>query len=576
VGNITLTASDLLNQAVRSYQLGYLDEAEGLCRAILSADANHFEALYLLGVIQSRLGRSREALASYDRALAIKPDHVQVLSNRGAALWDLKRFEDALASFGKALAIAPDYVEALINRGVTLRELERFEDALVSYDKALAIKPDYAEALNGRGLTLQDLERFEDALVSYDKALAIKPDFAWALYNRGNTLRELTRLEDALVSYDKALAVRPDYTEVLINRGVTLQDLKRFDEAMANYDQAIALKPNNAGALLNRALCKLLLGHYQDGWRDYEWRLGTRGFLDKRPKINAATWEGEDLAGRRLIVFGEQGLGDTIQFARFLPQLVQRKAKVTFLTQAKLVRILRPLIGDIDVVSAIDDQDGFDFQCALMGLPLRFNTKLDTIPAKIPYLSVEPDRVARWKERIGAHGFKIGIGWQGNPNGQDNHKHVPLEEFIPLSRIPQVRLISLQYRDGVDQLARLPPDVKIETLGNDFNNGPDAFIDTAAVMANLDLIISSCTSIPHLAGALGRPTWVVLKHVPDWRWLLDREDSPWYPTMRLFRQPERDDWTSIFSKIERELRSLLNAKGDAIVPQGLVPTFANR
>jgi hypothetical protein len=176
------------------------------------------------------------------------------------------------------------------------------------------------------------------------------------------------------------------------------------------------------------------------------------------------------------------------------------------------------------------------------------------------YLSAEPERAARWKERIGALGFKIGIGWQGNPNGQDNHKDIPLEEFIPLTRIPQVRLISLQYKDGVDQLARLPADVKIETLGDDFDSGPDAFIDTAAVMANLDLIISSCTSIPHLAGALGRPTWIVLKHVPDWRWLLDREDSPWYPTMRLFRQPERDDWTSVFSKIERELRSLLMQK----------------
>jgi tetratricopeptide (TPR) repeat protein len=565
VRNITLTVSDLLNQAVRSYQAGHLDEAEGVCRAILRVDANHVEALYLLGVVQSRLGRSKEALASYDRVLVIKPNYAQVLTNRGAALWDLKRFEDALASHDKALAIKPDFAEALNNRGVTLQDLERLEDALVSYDKALAIKPDFAEALYGRGLTQHDLKRIEDALVSYDKALAIKPDFAWALYNRGNILRELKRLEDALLSYDKALAIKPDYTEALNNRGVTLQDLKRFDEAMASYDQAIALKPNTADALLNRGLCKLLLGHYQEGWQDYEWRWGARRFLDKRPKINAATWEGEDLAGRRLIVFSEQGLGDTIQFARFLPQLVQRKAKVTFLTQAKLVRVLGPLIKDIDVVSATDDQDAFDFQCALMGLPLRFNTELDTIPAKTPYLSAEPDRMARWKERIGAHGFKIGIGWQGNPNGQDSYKDIPLEEFIPLTRIPQVRLISLQYREGVDQLARLPADVKIETLGDDFDSGPDAFIDTAAVMANLDLIISSCTSIPHLAGALGRPTWVVLKHVPDWRWLLDREDSPWYPTMRLFRQPERDDWTSVFSKIERELRSLLNAKADAIV-----------
>jgi protein O-GlcNAc transferase len=269
VHNITLIVSDLLNQAVRSYQVGHLDEAEGLCRAILRVDANHVEALYLLGVVQSRLGHSKEALASYDKTLALKPDYAEVLTNRGVALWDLKRFEDALASYDRALAIKPDYAEALNNRGVTLQDLKRFEEALASYDRALAIKPDYAEALNGRGLALQGLKRFEEALASYDKALAIKSDFAWALYNRGNTLRELKRFEDALASYDRALAIKPDYAEALNNRGVTLQDLKRSEEALASYDRALAIKPDFALALDNRGNALQDLKRFVDALASY-------------------------------------------------------------------------------------------------------------------------------------------------------------------------------------------------------------------------------------------------------------------------------------------------------------------
>jgi protein O-GlcNAc transferase len=268
--NITLTASDLLEQAVGSYRGGHLDEAEGLCRAILRVDANHVEALYLLGVVQSRLGRSKEAVASYDRALAIKPDYAEVLTNRGVALWDLKRFEDALASYERALAIKPDYAEALNNRGVTLQDLKRFEEALASYERALAIKPDHAEALNGRGLALQGLKRFEDALASYDKSLTIKPDFAWALYNRGNTLRELKRFEDALASYERALAIKPDYAEALNNRGVTLQELKRFEEALASYDRALAIRPDFALALDNRGNALQDLKRFENALASYD------------------------------------------------------------------------------------------------------------------------------------------------------------------------------------------------------------------------------------------------------------------------------------------------------------------
>jgi len=299
-----------------------------------------------------------------------------------------------------------------------------------------------------------------------------------------------------------------------------------------------------------------LIGRYKEGWTDYEWRWEAGYFP------NVPLWQGEDLKGRHLLVFSEQGLGDVIQFVRYLPLLAERKCKISFLAPAKLVRLLRPSIQPMEIVSALNGVQGIDFQVALMSLPHRFNTELASIPSKVPYLRAEAELEARWRARIGANGLKIGIAWQGNPGGAvDKGRSIPLEKFAPLSRIPGVRLISLQKHAGLDQLLGLPKDIEIETLGDALDNGPDAFIDTAAVMNNLDLIITSDTSVAHLAGALGRPTWVALNHVPDWRWLLDREDSPWYPTLRLFRQPQLDDWDSVFAAIERELGRGVESKG---------------
>ena len=251
-------------------------------------------------------------------------------------------------------------------------------------------------------------------------------------------------------------------------------------------------------------------------------------------------------------------MGDLIQFARFLPLLARRGAKVTFGAPANIIRLLQPLSTQIELLGSLKSDKVYDFQCALMSLPLWFGTDLNSIPDQIPYLKPEADLAARWKRRIGDQGFKIGIAWQGNPAGKiDRGRSYPLSELVPLARIPGVRLISLQKYHGLDQLAHLPSDVTVETLGDDFDSGQDAFIDTAAVMSHLDLIITLDSSIAHLAGALGCRTWVALKYVPDWRWLLDRDDSPWYPSLRLFRQETDGDWKSVFSRMAKELGSLL-------------------
>ena len=466
----------------------------------------------------------------------------------------LKRYDEALASYDRALSLLPDYAEALNNCGITLHALKRYDEALASFDHALSVRPEYAEALNNRGNVLHELKRYDEALASYDHALSLRPDYAVALNNCGITLHALKRYDEALANHDRALSLRPDYAEALNSRGNALLELKRLEEALASYDKAIALKPDHADSLTNRALCRLLVGRYIEGWSDFEWRWDATDWPSKRPEF--ANWHGEDLAERRLLVFSEQGLGDTIQFARYLPLLARNRCQITFLTNSKLARLLRPLTSGIKVISTLGTERKFDFQCALLSLPHRLGTDLASIPNSVPYLRAEEALIARWRERIGERGFKIGIAWQGNPQGKvDQGRSIPLAEYFALARVPGIRLISLQKQHGLDQVGELPGDVTIETLGEDFDKGPDAFIDTAAVMENLDLIITSDTSIAHLAGALGRSTWVALKYVPDWRWLLDREDSPWYPTMRLFRQSARDNWQPVFAKMERELRS---------------------
>jgi len=260
-----------------------------------------------------------------------------------------------------------------------------------------------------------------------------------------------------------------------------------------------------------------------------------------------------------MLVFAEQGLGDVIQFARYLPRLVRLGASVTFLCSSKLMRLLQSLNTQIEFISSIGAGEAFDFQCALMSLPLAFGDDLESIPNQIPYLKAESELIERWNRRVGHAEFRIGVAWQGKPNASiDRGRSFPLSAIAPLARVPGVRLFSLQKNDGLDQLQHLPAELKVENLGNDFDSGSDAFIDTAAVMSSLDLVVSSDTSVAHLAGALGCRTWVALKYVPDWRWLLDRDDSPWYPTMRLFRQKVAGDWNPVFSTIEKELRSLLD------------------
>jgi FkbM family methyltransferase len=550
---LALMASKRLAEALDSFD------------SVIALNPSSVESIYNRGSVLIQLQRLEDAVAAFDQAIALKPDYVEALNSRGNVLITLERYDEALKCFDQALAIRSDDEKVLNNQGIALKELGRFEEAVVSYDKAIALNPKYAKALKNRGNALFALNRLDEAIVSFDLAIAHNPNDSGAHYLRGNALKERKRTQEALASYDRAIQLNPVDAHAYNSRGNALMELGRLDDSIASYDSAIQLLPQYWSAIYNRGLCKLLDGNYREGWADYEGRWEVKTYPIKRPNFDARVWGGEDIAGRRIVVYSEQGLGDVIQFSRYLPLLADRGADITFAVLPKMERVLKKLTAGIRVVGMIDYRKRFDYSCALLSLPLRMGTNdVDSVPNQIPYLEPDDGLVAKWKERLGDHGFKVGIAWQGSPEGKvDRDRSIPLMEFAPLSRIPGIRLISLQKEHGLTQLSRVPEDVKIELLGDDFDGGPDAFVDTAAVMASLDLVITSDTSIAHLAGALGCPTWLALKRVPDWRWMLEREDSPWYPTMRLFRQDVDGDWQSVFRRIEGELRSMIKlTKGE--------------
>ena len=532
-------ASLLFQQALNLHQRGQLNEAEDGYRTILRAYPEHPDCKHFLGVLRFQQGRHEEALKHISAALKVQPNNISALANYAFVLISIGRFDQALASYDKVLAIEPNYFDALLNRGNILLELKRFDEALASYESALAIKPNSVDLLKNRGIVLVKLKRLEEALASYDKALAIKPEYMDALANRGSVLLALGRL----------------------------------DEATANYDRMLTLRPDDPDALSDRGWVALLQGRYAEGWKDYESRSELRRFTAQWPR-----WNGEDLKDKRILVHEEQGLGDILQCSRFLTRLVAGGADATFVVRASLHRVLGSLEPAVRLVDKAPAGETFDFQSALMSLAGAFNTTVENVPADIPYLVPEEPLVARWRARLGSHGFKVGICWQGNPDYKDEPgRSIPLRAFQPLARVPGVRLISLQKHHGLDQLEGLPSDMRVETLGQDLDEGPDALVDSAAVMSCLDLVITSDTSIAHLAGALGRPVWVGLKHVPHWLWMLERTDSPWYPTMTLYRQGVRDDWTAVFRAMADDLTKLrereLRPNGHILIPGSVGELF---
>ena len=547
-----------MNRAQRRRQQKQAKRAAKNQKRDRPAAASDLQALLQEGLRAHQAGQLPDAEAAYRRVLGLDPNYAEAHYNLGNALKDLGRLEDAVASYQKALAIQPDFAEAHSNLGIALQDLGRLEEAVASYHKARDINPSFAKIHNNLGNALKDLVKFDDAVASYQKALAIQPDFAEAHSNLGIALKELGKLDDAVASYQKALAIQPDFAEAHNNLGTVLQDLGDSDEAVVSYRKAFSIKPDYVEAHKNLGIISLLLGDFETGWPEYSWRQLEDDSVLKIRAYSQPFWDGGNLTGKTLFVYPEQGLGDTIQFVRYLPMLRQRGGRVAFDVPLPMVRLLRDLDGVDVAFKSGDSLPPFDCHISLMELPRLLGTTLDTIPASGAYLYAEKDRIALWRSRIGGEGFRVGIAWQGNPSYKaDRSRSIALRFFEPLSKIPGVRLISLQKHDGLDQFKDLPPDMTVETLGDDFDDGADAFIDTAAVMMGLDLIITSDTAVAHLAGALGAPVWTLLPFNPDWRWMLDRDDSPWYPSMRLFRQEKSKHWEGVIDRAAAELAGLV-------------------
>jgi tetratricopeptide (TPR) repeat protein len=537
-------------------QAGDLEAAARLCRSILSAQPRHDYALFLLGTIEAQLGRLDDAEKFLGEAVKVNPRSPDALTSYGGVLLQKKHPIEAVAMLSRALVVNPRNTNALILRGESFALAEKPEDALRDFDRVLEIDPRSAIALHHRAQLLIQLKRPREALTACEKAISLDPKSVSAHMSGANILMDQLRLDEALSWVENAIAADKSYAPAHVLRGNILLHLGRHDESLASYNTAVAAAPDYAEAHYHRGSALLLKGKFKDGLTDFEYRWGALDCGFDRPKLNAQEWRGESLEGKSIVVYSEQGLGDTIQFVRFLRMLPRAGTKLTFLCHPNLILLFRDITSGMETIATCDAGRHFDFQCALMSLPHWLGTELSTIPSPIRYLSAEDDLIARWREKIGVQGLKIGIGWQGNPRGQiDKGRSVPLSSFAPLAEVPGVRLISVQKNHGLDQLATLPAGMKVETLG-DFDPGGDAFVDTAAIMQCLDLVVTSDTATPHLAGALGVPTWVALKHVPDWRWMLDRNDSPWYPSLRLFRQETRGNWRGVFVRMAEELRPL--------------------
>jgi len=535
---------ELFHRAVTDYRAGRLAQAEDALRQATAAKPDHAQAFHLLGVIAHQRGFNAQAADHIRMAISWDAAQASYRCNLGVVLDELGQFEEAEASLRAALRLRPEYPEALNNLGKVLTERGRPAQAEESLRAALALRPDSRDALNNLGNALSDLGRAQEAEDTLRRALRLQPDTPDALNNLGVALSQLGRSSEAEASFQAALRLRPDYPDAHSNLGAAQFDLRRLAEAEASYRQALRLRPDFVDARRNLACLALITGRYAEGWEENEWRWKTKHMAPAVRNFPAPLWGGEAIGGRVILLHAEQGLGDTLQFCRYAP-LIEAGAKVVLEVQAPLVRLLSRMPGVAQIVARGEALPSFDLHCPLMSLPRAFGTRLETIPAA-PYLAAEPADAAMWRERLsGLVGLKVGLVWAGEPRAGfadleaiDARRSMALATLGPLAEAPGVSFVSLQKGKSATQAAVPPPAMSLVDHTADLKD----FADTAALIDNLDLVISVDTSVAHLAGGMGKPVWLLNRFDTCWRWLLDRDDSPWYPTLRQFRQPSPGDW----------------------------------
>lgn len=528
-------------------RLDRLDEAEAAYDAALALQPDSALTQYNFGLLLGELGRPARALEAYDRAIAVAPDLAVAHSHRGNVLTALERDEEAMIAHARALALAPDDANLHHNLGLTLAHQARFAEAVVAQSRAIALKPDYAEAHAALAGSLVEQGQFNGALYSARKAIALKSDLAMAHSALGQAQLEMRDLTAARTALEHALALRPGLSQGHMNLGVLEFRQGRLAAAEACYEAALALRPDTWEARYNRGVARLKRGDYAAGWGDFEHRL--RGPERRRQDAHypQPLWTDEDLNGQTILLHGEQGLGDILQCLRFVPQIAALGAQVIVEAPKALRRLVEPMVGVAAFIAPGEPCPPARFRAPLFSLPHRLGVTLERLPRPMPYLRVDEAIAALWRERIDAlaarPGPRVGIVWSGNVTSKVDHgRSIPLAAFAPLAATAGAPLISLQKQYGLDQLGQLPAGMSVTQLGEAYDAGDLA--DTAAVIETLDLVVACDTAVAHLAGALNKPVWLAINAVADWRWLTDRQDSPWYPSARLYRQPAVDDWVS--------------------------------
>ena len=558
----------LTNFGTALLQMGQYEESIGLLKKSLVLDTNQPVAWSNQGIALKNLKKLKESLASFDCAIALQPNYADAYSNKGNTLIELGKFTEALDAFNKAISLRPDYADAYNNRGNALRELKKFDDAVDSFNKAISLRPDFAGAYNNLSMIFHESMKFHQAIECANEAIKLNPAFADAYVCRGLAHHELHHFDEALANCEHAIALKPDLPEAYLSKGYVLStSFRKYSEALENFNKAIELKDRYADAYWNKSLLKLLLGDYEEGWQLYEYRWKTDSQKSSARTYPQPLWLGnESLVNKTILIWSEQGLGDTIQFCRYIKMVSNLGAKVIFEVQEPLLQSLSTLEGASEMMPMGANTSRFDFHCPLLSLPLAFKTTIETIPNRIPYLSPDPNKVAYWRQKLGEKSnLRVGLVWSGGfrPDqpkvwSLNKRRNIPLIKLKSLN-LPKIDFYSLQK--GVEA------EEELATLQSSGWNGPNIidftkelndYSDTAALIANLDLVISVDTSVVHMTGAIAKPIWILNRFDTDWRWFVDRSDSLWYPTATVFNQPTHGDWDAVVEDVRGKLMGLAN------------------
>ncbi len=566
------------DRADSHYQLGLALAGQGQrpqaaahFRQAVQLQPAHAEALAHLGLVLAEQGRRGEAISYFQQALLLRPESAPTYHNLGVALAQEQRLPEAVESLEKSLQFQPDYVEACYALGCVFQQQGRRVDAIARFRDCLKVQPGHAGACNNLGLALTEERSPHEAVVLLQQATRLQPQMKEAHNNLGLAYTDLGRFAEAEASFGRALALDPAYAEGHANLGNAYKEQGQLEEALACYEHALRLAPQTVSSRYNRSLALLQKGDYEQGWPEYEWRW-RRPQTPSRP-FQKPRWDGAAGEGKTVLLWCEQGLGDAIQFVRYASLVKQRVGRVILECPPMLVPLFSSCPGVDQAVAEGQPLPDFDAQAPLLSLPALCGTTLANVPAEVPYMRVEPSRIDGWRARLpGVEGLRVGVVWQGNPrHGWDRHRSAPLACLEPLARQPGVRLVSLQKGPGREQIEAMARRFEVLDLGGELDESGGAFVDTAAVMQVLDLVVTVDTAAAHVAGALGVPVWLALSRIADWRWMCARDDTPWYPSMRLFRQERLGDWNTVFARMANQLRELLKARPKSRIAVGMAP-----